>query len=891
MKQRKNSVFKRIRDIQENSEYTVTERSFVRIGLGGAIMSYALSLYYLISGGERIYNGLLILASAVALSIFYAIGIKTLKLKLAAIISSIWVTFILFPGTFFLGGGFDSGAATWFLMGFAYVTLVLTGKLRGIFFIIQVAIFSLCFGISHLYPDFGIKLNSFQMAIDSIIAVVMVGSGVTLMFFFREHIMISEQEIVQDQKKEIERLTKSQQGFFTRMSRKIRTPIGGITGLNEMVLRSENITEEISENTKNIVSASDMLLTIIEDIMDMNKMQIGDISIENSEYDAAVLFREIKNMLTPKAAGKGLELTFDIDPDFPVNLFSDRIRLKQIFVNIVNNAVKYTREGSVKFSARAENVGGSLIKTIYTVEDTGIGIKEENIGSLFSSFSRIDMAVNRSIEGTGLGLSIVKGLLDAMGGQVDVKSTYGKGSTFTITIPQNRIGEEKIGDLDSYKEKTSVKEKAGFTLKGGKILIVDDDRMSREVVKKLLLNTGADIDLCDSGRKALSMADKTKYHIILMDHVMPEMDGVEAFHRIRTGQNSKNRMTPIVALTANAGENLKDVYQNIGFAGYLSKPVNVSLLEEFVLKSMPEEIIEFESDAAHDKAVSNEELKKKFPVLITTDSMCGALPEDLDRLGVAVLPYCIAMPDGSAFVEGDEIDVDSLRAIQLGQGIAAEVVNTDLAEEFFRTQLEKAENILHLCIFVSDVSNNYDRLCRVADKVGHVTVFESGTASVGAGIMTVYAAKLASEGHQMLYIIDALIELKKRIEFRTRIGEVGLLVAQGRFPKGMGRILQGLRLNPLIKTQDSDLKLYGFISEKASMEKYLERVLNERFEYEDEIYIAHPDVRNSMEELTKLKVLAEKHGIKNVVIVQSSPIMVANSGYNSLAVGMVRKHE
>lgn len=886
------TIINRIRDILGNREYDVTIRSFVYIGFGGIIVAFAMSVYYFLSEGDSIYNGILIFISAVVLSVFMTIGISTYKMRLAALLSATWVSFILFPLTFFLGGGLASGSSIWFLMGFAYVTMILSGKLRLVFLILQLIFYSVCFFVSYFNPDFSVGLSASQTAVDSLVSVLVVGPAIMIMFYFKELIMREELTVAREQKKEIERLTRYQQNFFADMSRKIRTPIGGITGLNEMILRSDNLTEDVLQNTRNIASASDMLLTVLEDIMDMNKMQVGDIRIENLEYDTSALFTDLINMLEPKAKEKSLILKLDIDPEFPLNLFGDKIRMKQILVNVLNNAIKYTRRGYVKLSVKAETVGGTLIKAVYQVEDTGIGIKPEDMESLFSDFSRIDISANRSIEGTGLGLFITQGLLSAMGGTIEAESTYGEGSVFTITIPQNKSGEKTIGDINNIAVQDVGNEKTHLWLNGGRILIVDDDRMSREIVKKLLSDTGAIIDLCESGRQALKFTAENSYNIIFMDHVMPDMDGVETLHRMRTQTNGKNYQTLVVALTANAGENQKEIYQNIGFAGYLSKPVNISLLEEYVIKSMPEEIKRYNRHREKEFGNISNYFKKKVPVLITTDSMAGLSQEDITKYGIEIFPYCISMPDGSAFVERQEIDIEAMRAVQNIEGISAEVVNVEMAADFFRQQLEKAENVIHICIMSADISGNYERLCGVADNVGHVTIFESGTVSVGAGIMAVHAAKLASEGYQMIHIINELIELRKRIEFRCRIGEINLLVSQRRFPKFFGNVLKSFHLQPLVKTDKSGLKLYGLMHEKNSMEEFVERILKEKTEFEDEIYIAHPDVRNNRDEIYDIKNMIKQRGrFKNIVVIQSSPIMVANSGMNSLAVAMVKKHE
>ena len=396
--------------------------------------------------------------------------------------------------------------------------------------------------------------------------------------------------------------------FLANMSHEIRTPINAVLGMNEVILR-ECKDEKILEYSQNIEAAGRTLLSLINDILDFSKIEAGSMEIHESEYELSSVLNDIYNMISIKAQQKSLELILDVDSDLPDKLFGDEMRFRQVVVNVLNNAVKYTQEGSVTLKVTGDKNYDGTINLKIDVTDTGMGIKEDDIGKLFEKFKRLDIDKNRTVEGSGLGLAITSSLLELMGGSISAKSTYGQGSTFTIILPQVIRDETKIGNFKerinrSIKERKTYKEK--FTAPEAEILVVDDTPMNHVVIKELLRPTMIHIESARSGMECLDKQHQKKYDIIFLDYRMPGMDGTETFDAIKKDENSPNKDTPIIVLTANAITGARDNFLKIGFDDYLSKPVESDKLEATLIKFLPEDKVIFTRIEDEDNAVTVE---------------------------------------------------------------------------------------------------------------------------------------------------------------------------------------------------------------------------------------------------------------------------------------------
>lgn len=379
--------------------------------------------------------------------------------------------------------------------------------------------------------------------------------------------------------------SESKDKFLASMSHEIRTPIHTVIGMNEMILR-ENQDETIQEYAYNIKSASQMLLGIINDVLDVSKIEAGKLQIVENDYSVSTLLNDTILAIEARIKQKDLELKVEIDEKLPSVLNGDEIRIKQILNNLLSNAAKYTNEGSVTFSAKgiySEN-GFSLF---FSVADTGIGIRKEDISRLFQDFQRLELNRNRYIQGTGLGLYITKQLVENMGGKISVESEYGKGSCFTVQIPQQIVDDAVIGKLQNGYQNTykNLNGKEDYvTAPHAKVLVVDDNRMNLTVIKGLLKRSLVQADFATSGYECLEKTKNKKYDLILMDHMMPEPDGIQTLHYIQDDEKNMNRKTAIIALTANAVAGVEERYLKEGFAGYLAKPVMVDKLEAILAK-------------------------------------------------------------------------------------------------------------------------------------------------------------------------------------------------------------------------------------------------------------------------------------------------------------------
>lgn len=440
-------------------------------------------------------------------------------------------------------------------------------------------------------------------------------------------------KLVEMKKEEAEHMANVKSAFLANMSHEIRTPINAVLGMNELILREAN-QKEVLDYAYNIELAGKALLSIVNDILDISKIESGKTELVSGEYNVATSIYNFIEMSRARAEKKGILLKVDIAENLPSKMYGDEMRLKQIYTNILNNAIKYTEKGEITLTLTGEEIGDDKIFTKATISDTGIGIREEDLDKIFDAFQRVDEEKNQKIEGTGLGMSITKQLVELMGGKIYVESEYGKGSTFHVELVQGIVDRTPIGRIDQAVEQNREIEKhkrAVLLAPEAKLLVVDDNQMNLNVMKGLLKRTEMQVDLVLSGKEALEAVTKTSYDVILMDHMMPEMDGVEALHRLRKLKENQNPQAKVIVLTANAAIGSREEYLKMGFDDYLSKPIEAMNLENMIKKYLPKELVH--------------EIEE---VVEETQNL-----EEIEFLEEKLRPFGIHLKQGLIYVEGE----------------------------------------------------------------------------------------------------------------------------------------------------------------------------------------------------------------------------------------------
>ncbi len=765
-----------------------------------------IALIFTLPMGRSVLNIGLLFLSLLAMSLIVRYSIRRQRIQLGATAIAV-LLLVLFPITFFSAGGFYSGVPEWFVLCFIYVCITLQGRRRVVFFGLCTAETLLSYGIAFYYPELATPNIHHNALFDSAFSMIMVGLLTSVLLMFLSRMYEEENALTQRQKKEIEELNRAENHFFSSMSHEIRTPINTIIGLNEIILR-ENISEEVAENARNIQGASRLLLSLINDILDISKIKSGKMEIVNVSYETGALFSEIVNMIWIKAKEKGLEFKLQIDSSIPSMLCGDEVRIKQILINLLNNAVKYTSEGSVTLSVRCERQAVNRVRVWYSVEDTGQGVKKENIPYIFNAFRRVDEEKNRYIEGTGLGLSIVKQLVELMGGEISVNSVYTKGSKFIVTLDQDIVDEKELGTFTLTSRARShdgEPYRQSFEAPDAHILVVDDNDMNLMVVRKLLSETRIQIDTASSGARCLALTQNHHYDCILMDHLMPEMDGIQCLHALRVQPGGLCQDVPVVALTANAGSDNQLLYRKEGFSGYLAKPVSGALLEAAVLSILPKGLVHLNEEARQadiEKDILIFEQAQRRSILVTTDSVCD-LPESLRReFGISVCPYYVCTDEGR-FLDERELSPDELLMhISEGRKGYSQPPDVEDYERFFAEKLTEAQNIIHITM-ARHVSEGYQNALEAAKSFENVTVVDSGHLSSSMGLTVLCAAFMAEHHAAKADILESVGRMEHFISSAFIINSTHMMCRSGRISRHIQVLCDALLLHPVLELKKS----------------------------------------------------------------------------------------
>lgn len=805
------------------------------------------------------------------------------KTQLGAVIIGAILIYLVLPYNFLTSRGIYGGAPIYLLFGMVYVCLVVKGKVKYIFlvscFLVSGACYYIAYADSPLLTDDMLK----QAYINSMLSLVIVGAGVCGTILFQNIIFRSETEIAEKQKKEIEELSHAQNRFFSSMSHEIRTPINTIIGLNEMILR-EDVSDEVAADARNIQGVSKMLLSLINDFLDMSKIESGKMDIVSVNYHVGDMLSDIVNTIWVRAKEKGLEFHVDVDQAVPAHLYGDEVRIRQVLFNVLNNAVKYTRSGSVTLSIQSKEITSDYVQITYSVTDTGLGIRQENIPYLFDAFKRVGEE-SSYIDGTGLGLCISKQLVNLMGGDIAVNSVYTKGSTFVITLPQRIVDEEKIGNY-AFKTKrilgASEHYRQSFEAPEAHILIVDDNETNLMVAEGLLRDTKVQVETVTSGTECLERTIQDKYDVILMDHLMPGMDGIECLHAIRTQTAGSNQNTPVVILTANVGGENQELYRREGFDGYLCKPLNSTQLEAELLKHLPKEMVSMTGAELSVGVVETPIVayKKKLSVMISADNVCD-LPENLlEKYQIAVMPFKLCT-EGGEFLDGIEAEADGIISYMSEEGKSVRSVSPEVAEyeEFFAEQLTKAQYIIHFTT-AKNVSEGYGNAVEASKTFDNVFVVDSGHLSSGMGLIVLGAAECAAKGQSADAILNKIEDMKRRTRTSFIVENTEFLARSGRIAPKINELCKVLMLHPVLVLKNSSIGVGTFrVGTKDYVRrKYIASILNVTGTIDTRrLFITYAGL--TKEELEDIKVQVQsKVAFQNIICQKASSTISTHCG-------------
>ncbi len=859
------------------------ERMFVLmtiIAIGSVFIAFLGDLVTGENEAETIGLGIMVLLSLIVA----VLSVKYKKMKIGGVLIAMGIVFGALPITFFFGGGLTGGSMFWVAVCYLYIGLLLDNPARRIMFALLTVVVVGEYVLAFVNKDL-ITQHSYRMwYIDTGISVVLVGFVVYTMVWFQNKLFETETKKTMEQAKEIEELNKSQNRFFSSMSHEIRTPINTIIGLNEMILR-ENASEEINENAANIQAASKMLLSLINDILDMSKFESGQMELTPIAYHTGDMLSDVVGMLWLKAKEKNLDFTVDVSPDLPESLLGDEVRIKQVLLNVLNNAIKYTREGSVRLQIQCERKG-DIANVTYSVSDTGIGIKKESIPYLFTAFKRVDADKNRYIEGTGLGLSIVKQFVDLMGGKITVNSVYTKGSTFIIELPQKIVNDNNVGEINvrGTGRGNHAEYVKSFEAPEARVLIVDDTKANLMVVEKLLKETGVQIDTAISGREALQKTFNSNYHVIFMDHLMPEMDGIECLNKIRTQNGGLCKESKIVALTANAGSDMESFYAREGFDGYLLKPISGQTLERELYRLLPKDIVIVTGtdDMLAEESMSwIREHQKKAATLITTESVADIPKALLEEYNIAILPHMVMTSKGT-FRDGVEIEARGLLSyMDSGLGNAeTRAPGVGEHEAFFAEQLQKANNIIHIsisskvehsgCLTAKEAAANFD----------NVFVVDTEHLSSGQGIMAIEAARMAASGMPVDEILEKLEKMKSHVYTSFIVDTLDYLSRANQIGPKIARISNALMIHPVLALQKGKMVVYWifFGTRERAWEHYVRQAFKVPGRIDDNmLFVTY--VGMTQKELDEVEsMIRRRKEFKNIYFQKASPAIAVNCG-------------
>lgn len=829
------------------------------------------------------------------MSVAAVVVFKFKKLNPGIILGWIAMTVIEFPFSFIFSGGTNGGAAVWFALGLFYVFMMFQGKALTVFLLLTIVIDSMTYLVSYLGIVPVTPISSEQAVyLDSFFGAIAVGCASGVIMRFQIRFYQKEKELAEKQNKELEKAARAQGTFFASMSHEIRTPINSIIGFNEMIRRKSD-SEEIAGYAENVQLSGRILLDLVNDILDYSQLEQNRMKILNAEYSSVEMFRSVVQMIQIRTQEKNLNFEIEIDSEMPLYLIGDQKRVEQILINLLTNAVKYTDEGTVRLAAFSEVIGEKNAKITISVQDTGIGIRKENLDRLYDAFERVDGGLNRNVEGSGLGLAITKQLLNLMDGSISVDSIFTKGTTFTVTFLQKLVDDRTIGKVDftrNFGQGRSVYTPL-FEAPEARVLVVEDNRMNALILRELLSETKMQLEVVESGRECMDKTAEKYYHLILMDYMLPDMNGVEILKELRRQENGLCKDTPVILMTASHAAEAQRMVNEFSFDTYLEKPIQPEQLEQELICYLPESVIEHRSSESiqGDKEHAVGHIIRRKPLCITSDSISDIPEKLLEQLDIKVVSLYIRTDKGR-FADSKEIDSDNMLQYltDTNSYATADSLSVEEYEQFYADCLERAENVIHISM-AEKVGKSYGVAVAAAAGFDHVRVINSGQISCGEGLLVIYAAQLARDGVPAEEICNRIDALKSRIHTRFIMPNAHVFYQNGYTNRITAKLCNLFHAHPVIYMTHSHVFILGayFGKLENAWKRFIQFHLGNKNSIDTRIvYITYTNLTAQQQEYIKEEIM-KQIPFEQVIMRKASFSTACSAGVETMGFAFLKK--